>query len=109
MMDMKNYKIDYSDKVIKKLKKMDSGARKRIVAWIEKYLDGCNSPRYLGKPLTGDKKGLWSYRVGSYRLVAQIKDDEIIIFMVDIDHRSRVYSGTSLLSEVYSEYFSIPI
>ncbi len=45
----------------------------------------------MGKGLTENKSGLWRYRVGDYRIVADIEDDVLLILVVDVDHRSRVY------------------
>ncbi len=49
------------------------------------------SKRLHGKPLTGTKKGLWRYRIGDYRLIAHIKDHELIILCINIGHRREIY------------------
>ncbi|WP_233543346.1 type II toxin-antitoxin system RelE/ParE family toxin [Collinsella sp. AM13-34] len=41
--------------------------------------------------MTENKSGLWRYRVGNYRIVADIEDDVLVILVVDVDHRSKVY------------------
>lgn len=41
--------------------------------------------------MTENKSGLWRYRVGDYRIVADIEDDVLVILIVDVDHRSKVY------------------
>lgn len=41
--------------------------------------------------MTENKSGLWRYRVGDYRIVADIEDDVLVILVVDVDHRSKVY------------------
>lgn len=41
--------------------------------------------------MTENKSGLWRYRVGDYRIVADIEDDVLVILVVDVDHRRRVY------------------
>ena len=66
---------------------MDSATQARIVNWLEKNLEGCENPRLHGAPLHGDLKGHWKYRVGDYRLIAQIEDDKVIIFVVKVDKR----------------------
>jgi len=50
-----------------------------------------NDPRSLGEPLTGDLSGLWRYRVGDYRILAQIEDDRLIILVVHVEHRKNIY------------------
>ena len=88
---MKKFKVDYTPKAIKSLKKMDNSARKNIYDWINKNLVDCENPRLHGKALQGDRDNEWRYRVGDYRLIADIQDERILILLLDIDHRSQVY------------------
>ena len=39
----------------------------------------------------GSLTGLWRYRVGDYRIIADIEDDVLVILVIDVDHRSTVY------------------
>ena len=41
--------------------------------------------------MTGNLKGNWRYRVGDYRIIAKIEDEEILITVVDVNHRRQVY------------------
>ena len=86
-----NYKVKYSDDALKALKKIDSYQAKIIISWIEKNLIGCDNPRIFGKPLAESLKGFWRYRVGSYRIIAEILDDFILIKIVYIGHRREIY------------------
>lgn len=80
-----------SNKAKKALNQIDRYQAKIIVMWIEKNLDGCNNPRQYGKSLVGDKKGYWRYRVGSYRIIAEIDDMRVRIGIINIAHRREVY------------------
>ena len=73
------------------MKKKDPVEALRIFNWIGKNLEGCEDPRRTGKALTGQFKGSWRYRVGNYRILAEIKDEKLVILLIDIDHRSTVY------------------
>lgn len=77
--------------MLKQLKKLDKSTVALIIGWIEKNLIGCDNPRAHGKGLIGNISGQWRYRVGDYRILAEIKDKEIIILVWDIEHRSNVY------------------
>lgn len=70
---------------------MDKHTQKLIYAWIDKNLQGCENPRLHGKGLTADKVGQWRYRIGDYRLIAEIEDKEITILIVNIGHRREIY------------------
>ncbi len=85
------YELLYTEKAVKQLKKLDKSVLVMIKAWIEKNLVGTNDPRRFGKALTGDKKGWWRYRVGDYRILADIQDDQLIILVIEVGHRSSVY------------------
>ena len=86
-----SYVVKYKKSARKKLEKFDATVRARIKEWIETNLEGCENPRLHGEALHGDLKEYWKYRIGDYRLVAQIQDEEIVIIIVKIDKRDTVY------------------
>lgn len=69
-----------------------------LLSWVEKNLDDCIDPRAIhgGKPIQGSDNG-WRWRVGSYRILGQILDDEIVINIVRAGHRQGVYGNLSKL------------
>lgn len=85
------YKVEFSDRALKSLKQIDKQIARLILAWIEKNLEGTENPRSLGKSLSHNKKGIWRYRVGNYRILANIEDDKLIILLVDFGHRKDIY------------------
>lgn len=85
------YQIKILKSVEKELRKLDKPTVRVIKNWIIKNLVDTNDPRKTGKPLKGNLKGVWRYRVGDYRLFAKIEDQELIIFLFDIGHRRDVY------------------
>lgn len=85
------YSVVFADKARKTLKKLDPNVSKLILAWIRKNLEGCSDPRKHGKVLVGDHSGQWRYRIGDYRLIAEIQDEEIIILVLNIGHRKNIY------------------
>lgn len=50
-----------------------------------------SNPRQTGKGLSFNKSGFWRYRVGDYRIICQIKDDELTIIVVTVGHRKNIY------------------
>ena len=85
------YTVVYSKQSIKDLKKLNRSIAVFIKSWIEKNLVGCENPRMHGKALKGNLATLWRYRIGDYRLVCDIRDNECIILAVAIGHRREVY------------------
>jgi mRNA interferase RelE/StbE len=86
-----NYDVRFSEKALKSLKKTDKYQARLILSWISKNLAGCTDPRLLGKPLVGDKKDYWRYRVGSYRIIAEIEDKRLLIIIINVADRRAIY------------------
>ena len=91
MKKMKKYRVEYTSKAIKNLRKLDKNTRNLIYAWIDKNLVNCEDPRIHGKGLVGDKSGQWRYRVGDYRIICEIEDEERVILVLEIGHRREIY------------------
>lgn len=70
---------------------MDKHQAMLILSWISKNLEGTDSPRVHGKGLVGNKSGQWRYRIGDYRLLANIDDETITILELEIGHRREIY------------------
>lgn len=87
------YSVLYTESALKQLKKLDRVARTIILSWIEKKLIDCEDPRLYCKALVADLKGYWRYRIGKYRVLAQIKDSELLILVVTVGHRKEVYDS----------------
>ena len=79
-----SYTILFTQRAKKQLSKLDKNTAKLIVSWLKKNLEGCENPRIHGKALVANKAGQWRYRVGDYRILAEIKDDEVIILELQI-------------------------
>ena len=88
---MDHYKLIYSKDFQKIFKKLDVSVQQLVASYIKHYLENTNNPRAHGKALGGNKKGLWRYRIGNYRLIVDIMDDKLIILMLTFGHRKDVY------------------
>lgn len=87
-----NYKVVFSERARKELKKLDKHTSSLIIGWIEKNLEGCENPRIHGKSLTANRTGQWRYRIGNYRLICEIQDEKITILVLEIGHRRSIYN-----------------
>ncbi len=85
------FKVEISEEALKQFKKLDKQIAKLIFAWIRKHLVDTTDPRKQGKSLVGDKKSIWRYRIGDYRLLCNIYDDKLIILVIEVGHRREVY------------------
>ena len=85
------WKIEWDSKALKEAKKLDRDARKKIVDYLEKRVLASQNPYQFGKPLKGNKAGIWRYRVGNYRILCQIEDEALIILVIAVGHRKDIY------------------
>jgi len=87
------YHVVFTNEAKNELKKLDKYTALLLTAWVRKNLEGCSDPRQHGKGLTANRSGQWLYRVGDYRLVAEINDDTITILILTVGHRRDVYEN----------------
>lgn len=86
------YTWEFNKKAYKQLKKeIDSPVQKRIIDWLDSHIEGSSNPRIWGKALEGNYQTLWRYRVGNYRLIADIKDNVFTVVLVKVAKRNDVY------------------
>jgi mRNA interferase RelE/StbE len=86
------WRIEFADSAARQLRKLDSAVARRITAFLRDRIVPENDPRTLGAALKGDELGqFWKYRVGDYRIIAEIHDGEVRISGVRLGHRRDVY------------------
>ncbi len=86
------WKVEFSEKAQKDLDKLDRVVVQRILSFLHQRVGLRNNPRELGQSLAGSKLGtLWKYRVGDYRIIANIEDDRVRVLVVSVGHRREVY------------------
>ena len=86
------YKVIFTEKAQKQLKKLDRQTSALIIGWLEKNIENCENPRAHGKSLVENKSGQWRYRVGNYRVICEIQDEKIIVLILEIAHRRDIYN-----------------
>ncbi|EPU3936688.1 type II toxin-antitoxin system RelE family toxin [Morganella morganii] len=83
--------INYSERALKSLRKMDKQNARRIVDFMNLRIAALEDPRQSGKSLKGELGEFWRYRIGDYRILCEIRDHELIILAATIGHRKEVY------------------
>ena len=86
-----NYKLVFTDRAKKQLKKLDKHTAALIIGWLEKNIENCDNPRIHCKGLVENKSGQWRYRIGDYRVICEIQDEEIIVLVLEVGHRREIY------------------
>lgn len=81
------YSIRIKASAAKALKGVTTSDRQRLIAAIDRL---AREP-YAGGVLKGEFSGLRRLRVGAYRIIYEIVDDELVILVVRIGHRGHIH------------------
>jgi mRNA interferase RelE/StbE len=85
------WQIKITPQAEKDLSKIDRQNARRITRFL--YDRVIPDPRSVGKSLKGQLREFWRYRVGDYRILAKIEDSQLLILVVHIGHRKKIYGG----------------
>ena len=88
-----SYRVEVTPRFEKEFKKLDRYTQRMLKAWIDKNLIGCADLRVHGKGLTANRSGQWRYRIGDYRLICLIEDQELVILALSVGHRREIYEN----------------
>ncbi len=83
------WSVTYVKSAVDEIADLDGSAKRLIKKAIEEKL--MVDPLKFGKPLRRSLSGLFKLRVGNYRIIYQVKENEVIVVIVKIGHRREVY------------------
>ncbi len=87
----KTWSLVFDSKFDKKFDRLSHKDQKRIINFFENRVLKHHDPKEYAKPLKGDLLGYWSFRIGTYRIIADIIDEQLKIITFDVGHRREVY------------------
>ncbi|WP_263380817.1 type II toxin-antitoxin system RelE family toxin [Granulicella paludicola] len=86
------WQIEFDPVAKRELDKLDPQIARRLLQFLHTRLAPLEDPRSLGEALHGSTlRHLWKYRVGDYRLIADIQDGRLRILIVRVGNRREVY------------------
>ena len=91
MVEARLWQVEFHSAAARDLRKLGAEPQRSILRYLRRRIATAEDPRRFGRPLTGDLKGLWRYRIGDYRIVASIEDDRFVVLIVTVGHRREVY------------------
>ena len=91
------WKVKFSPTADKQFEKLDPSIRRSINRYIFHNLVTEENPKRFGKALTGNLKEFWRYRIGDYRLVCEIQENNLTIIAIKVSHRRDVYKNVHFL------------
>ncbi len=80
-----------SETARRQFKKLDRSTAQTLLRSLNRLLLEVENPRQRGKELTANRTGLWRYRVGDYRVICDIQDDQLLVLVLQVAHRRDVY------------------
>ena len=86
------WRIEIAAAAEKDLAKLDKQAARRITKFLCEKVSTLRDPHSIGAALQGKRFGeFWKYRVDDYRIISKIQDDILLILVVLVGHRGKVY------------------
>ena len=80
--------VSFTAAAEKQPSRLDPPVQRRILKFLEEIAQG--DPRGKGKAMQGDAHA-WRYRVGDYRIVCDLVDHGLVVYVIRVGHRGEVY------------------
>ncbi|TIH36151.1 type II toxin-antitoxin system RelE family toxin [Subtercola vilae] len=87
---MTRWHLETTPEFDKAARRLDKPMLRRIRDYLEDVTE-LENPRDRGKGLSADRAGYWRYRIGDYRVIVEILDDQLVLVALDLGHRSEIY------------------
>ncbi len=85
------WEVEWDDRARHELRQLDQQVQRDILKYFSERIATDEDPRRFGKPLQHELKGLWRYRIGNYRVICHIENDHLLVLVVAVGHRRKVY------------------
>lgn len=88
---LKDYKLSYSSQAQKFIKKLDKKTATHIYNKLEQLIKGDENLDV--KKLNGSLDLQFRLRVGDFRIIYEVSEHEVIVYVIGIGHRKEIYKG----------------
>ena len=88
------YQIEFDEDGLRDFELLDNSVKLSVKKYFKKLIS-VENPKAYGKALTGNLAGCWRFRVEDYRIGAKIQDNKLVILIIAIDHRRKIYKELS--------------
>lgn len=82
------YQIEFTTRAIKNLKKIDKKYQVLIISKLEEL---ANNPKNATNVKALKGSDFYRLRVANYRVIYELQNNELIILVIDINHRKDIY------------------
>lgn len=85
------WRVEVERAAAREIDELGRAEAQRVLKFLRR-VSKLDDPRSIGEALRGARLGaLWKYRVGDYRIIADIQDDVLVVLVVRVGHRREVY------------------
>ena len=86
------WRVELADSAAKQLRKLDPQIAARLLTFLRDRVAPLDDPRSIGEALRGKELGdFWKYRVGDWRIIADIEDRVMLITVIRLGNRREIY------------------
>lgn len=85
------WRIEVAETAKKQLAKLDRQVQVAILRYLREKIATKEDPRRFGAPLRRELTGRWKYRVGDYRLICEIQEEKVLVLVLLVGHRGKIY------------------
>ena len=85
--------VEVTETAKKQLAKLDRKVQAEILRYLRERIQTDEDPRRFGAPLRKEMAGRWKYRIGDYRIICEIQDEKVLVLVLMVGHRSRIYKN----------------
>jgi len=79
------FEVRFTPRFLKRIRSLDREVQVRVL----REVGVLKTDPYVGKPLRGEWGGVYSLRIGDWRVLYQVKGN--VVFLLVVGHRKRVY------------------
>ena len=83
--------VKFSTRAVKSLKRIDRPNQELILKFMTEKVAKQPDPISLAKKLSGNLGDFYRFRLGDYRIVCEVQNQELIILILQIGHRQNIY------------------
>jgi mRNA interferase RelE/StbE len=87
----RRYSLAFTPAALRSLRKLPREIAVRIKAATEAL---CDDPRPHGVKALSGSPGWLRVRIGDYRVIYEVRDAELVIAVIQVGHRSKIYRDT---------------
>ncbi len=85
------WRVEYSDLAEADILSLDKPVRERLLKFFRERVPLHPDPKRMAEPLTGSLRGLWRFRVGDYRAICDIQEGHLVVLVVEVGNRGKIY------------------